>query len=147
MVSIALFPQRMNLRASQVIAAATRAVQAAAKVAVKTVTETTPADTGQARSNWITTRDIKFTGTIPAYSPGSHLGIGESANAGAAQAQGNIAIDSFNAKSNKSVIIQNNLPYIEGLNDGSVSRQSSQMVPRALQAAVVAVKAIKIFGD
>lgn len=144
MVTIELFAQRMNLRATEVRAAVVQAVKLAAEAAVKTVTEETPADTGQARSNWITTLNNPTALTIPAYSPGSHLGMGETANAGAAQAQARPSIDAY--ADGGSVIIQNNLPYIAGLNDGSISVQSSHMVEKAGQAAVTAAQTVKIFS-
>lgn len=145
MVRVELFAQRMNLRASQVIEGAAKALKVAATAAVRTVTETTPADTGQARSNWVTTRNSRFTGTIPAYVPGSHLGMAEGANAFAAQQQAKVAIDA--ATADNTIIVQNNLDYIKGLNDGTISQQSSNMVEQALQAASYAVRTTKIFPD
>ena len=122
-------------------------VKAAALAADQRAVETTPADTGQARSNWITTVDTEFTGTIPPYAPGSKLGMGERANLDGAVNQGKVAIASFALPKSQRIIIQNNLPYIGGLNDGTISRQSSNMVELGAQAAVIAARSVRIFLD
>lgn len=116
-------------------------VKAGATAAVKRVVETTPADTGQARSNWITTLDTPVSLTIAPYAPGTKLGLGETANAAAAIAQGDAAVKGFSTSRNVSVIVQNNVPYIEGLNDGTISRQSSNMIEHGAQAAELAIVA------
>jgi hypothetical protein len=145
MVKIELFAARMNLRASQVRSYANRAVKAGATAVVHRVTEETPADTGQARSNWITTLDTPFFGTVPPYAPGSKLGMGETANAQGAQLQAKPAISAYQVDKNAAVIVQNNLDYIKGLDDGTISAQSRNMVAKAVQSGVIAVRAVKAF--
>lgn len=113
------------------------AVKAASIAAMEAVVKSTPVDTGTARSNWVTTVDTLFEGQIPAYAPYPKYSgpkLDETANAEAAIAQGTAAVQGFTT-SNKEVIIQNNVDYIERLNDGSASLQSSHMLELGAQAA------------
>lgn len=119
-------------------AVVTKAFKAAVKAGDRMAVEATPVDTGAARSNWVVTIDDTFYGQIPPYAPypkNSHTGRGETANAGAAVAQGDSAIAPFDSTVNIEAHIQNNLDYIELLDSGDASKQGDSMLALGLKAA------------
>lgn len=140
-----LMPKVMRQRAEQFEKSATHIVRTVAKAADTTLVETTTADTGEARSNWVATVDSPFGGTIPPYAPGKKLGIGETANKFAAQAQfASIALG-FKAGRNHTLYISNNVEHIGLLNDGSPTNPPYHMVEQAIQSAQAAAKAQRVF--
>lgn len=140
-----LMPQVLARRAKQFERGATRIVRNVATAADKTLVETTPVDTGEARSNWVGSVDTPFGGVIPPYAPGKKLGLAETANAFAAQAQFASVALRFKAGRNRTLYIANNVEHIGLLNDGSASTQSSHMVDKAIQSARAAAKAQRVF--
>lgn len=138
-------PARLTRRKQQIQQAVERMVKAGAIAADEAAVRSTPVNTGRARSNWIVNVDTPWPGTIPPYVPGRKLGLGETANAEAAIAQGRAAISGFNIRANRSVFIGNNLDYIRGLNDGTFSAQSFNMIEKGAQAAIVAIRGIRVF--
>lgn len=84
--------------------------------------ETTPVDTGWARSNWVPSVGAAFTGTIGSPSAVTSSG-GEGAIAGYRLGQG-------------SVFISNNVPYIGRLNEGYSSQAPAGFVQRAVEKAI-----------
>jgi len=141
-------PRRMNNLGGTITKGVTKLVQDVAKGIGATVVDTTPVDTGLARSNWRATISAPASGTIPPYSPGNKLGIGESANAAAAKAQQKQAIERFDVTKHTSIFITNNVPYIGALNDGSSPQSAGDMVAMGLQTgrAILQVKASKVLS-
>lgn len=139
-------PQRMNKLGDTITKGVTKLAQDVAKGIGATVVDTTKVDTGLARSNWRATISAPASGVIPPYSPGNHLGISESANAGAAKAQQKQAIEQFNAAKHVSIFITNNVPYIGVLNHGSSIHAPGLMVEQGLQTgrAILQAKAGKV---
>jgi len=97
-----------------------------------------PVDTGQARSN---TRGSSALATpsnvIPPYVPGVKLGIAETGNLNAANAQCRRAAKVWKASggARKPFVIFNNWPEIERLNNGDISSQGRHFVQRAEKTA------------
>jgi hypothetical protein len=113
----------------------------------RTVAENTPVDTGQARSNWITTLNAPNAGFIAAYAPGRHLGRGERANLAAGQQQTRVAIASFNAKFGGSIFIANNTPYLRFLDQlGTSSQASPGFIRRAVAAGASSVRGVRLIN-
>lgn len=144
MVGVFLFdelPRRMNRLGGTITKGASKLVQDVAKGIGATVVDTTPVDTGLARSNWRATIPAPASGTIPPYSPGNKLGIGETANASAAKAQQKQAIKQFNASKHTSIFITNNIPYIGALDAGSSPQSAGAMVALGLQTGRLILQA------
>jgi hypothetical protein len=99
--------------------------KAVATAVLDPVVRGTPVDTGKARSNWIVSLGTPVLDIISPYSPGSHLGIAETGNADAAIAQG-LDVISSSQSADETIVIQNNVPYIQPLDDGH-SRQAPAM--------------------
>ncbi len=125
----------------------TRLAQDVAKGIGATVVDTTPVDTGLARSNWRATLSAPASGIIPPYSPGNHLGISESANAGAAKAQQQQVIERFKVAQNASIFITNNVSYIGALNAGSSPQSPGSMVALGFQTGRSVVQRFSLEVD
>jgi len=147
-------PRVLNTRAEQIRGNAKSIVQLAARVIDRGLVVETPVDTGRARSNWVTTLDVPFEGTIPAYAPGNKLGKVERANATAAIGQARRVIKTYNPKKNKSIFISNSVKdpvtgfgYIGLLNTGTHSTQTAALfVQRAIAAGIEAIRGRKLIG-
>lgn len=111
----------MNNKAALILQVAVLAKKYIAEEVQSSIVKGTPVDTGLARSNWVVSLDAEFDDVIPPYIAGASLGVDEQGNANAAIAQGRAVLDSVRA--GQVVYVQNNVPYIGLLNDGS-SRQS-----------------------
>lgn len=90
----------------------------------------TPVNTGRARSNWIVTLGKPWAGYNPPFAPGTMLGKGEKANAGAVKVMGAAVVTA--RQEGTSVFITNNAPYIGLLNQG----KSPQSPPGFIEAAI-----------
>lgn len=89
----------------------------------------TPADTGQARSNWRASGAlVQPNNVISAYVPGKKLGISETQNLNAANAQVRRVVRAWSAKTGKPLYLFNNWPQIDALNNGTISKQGSHFV-------------------
>ena len=104
-----------------------------ATTALEELVRGTPVDKGVARSNWRVSLNAPSTRTIPAYSPGRNLGIGETANASAAIEAGRSVI--ARARSGQTIHITNSVPYIERLRNGHSQQQARDWVAGALTRA------------
>lgn len=143
MPSIEDFPFRMQKRISQLNRGLTVLVRNVVMAADRTCVETTPVDTGEARSNWIVSVGAPDESVRPAYIPYpkySGPALEETGNAAAAIAQGGIALNGFDITAKDTVYIQNNLPYIGKLNDGTQSKQSANMLEQGAQAGIEALR-------
>ncbi len=83
----------------------------------------TPVDTGRARSNWQMSIGAPNFNEISPYAEGSHLGVGERANAQAAITQGHAALARPPGLA-ESIYITNNVDYINLLNETTHSMQA-----------------------
>lgn len=101
------------------------------------VIDNTPVDTGKARSNWLVTLQRPANTVREPFAPGERLGLSETANANAAKAAAKRVIDS--QRSGQSIIIQNNVPYIRALNDGSSQQAPRNFVEQAVKTGTEAV--------
>ncbi len=139
-------PRRMNKLGGTITKGVSKLAQDVAKGIGATVVDTTPVDTGLARSNWRATISAPASGTIPPYAPGVKLGIGEGANASAAKAQQKQVIERFNVAKHTSIFITNNIPYIGALNAGSSPQSAGSMVALGLQTgrAILQAKASRV---
>lgn len=102
----------------------------------------TPVDTGQARSNWVASLGGETADFLLPYAPGSHLGVSETANAAAAEAQAIGVIDA--RKPGEDIYICNNTPYIGLLNGGSSTQAPENFVESAVQRGIEVVKNAKV---
>lgn len=138
--------QRMNKLGFSLSKGMTKVTKNVAKGIGNTLVDTTPVDTGLARSNWRATLNGPASGVIPPYSPGNHLGISESANAGGAKAQQRQVIERFDAAKRSVIFIANNVGYIGKLDRGSSLQNPAGMVALAIQTGrqVLKVSVTKI---
>lgn len=91
---------------------------------------TTPVDTGRARSNWLPNLDGPADGTVgPSSSP-------------SAKTAG--LVRQFDVNVNSAIHLTNNLPYIASLDRGSSKQRAAGFVRRAILAGVGVVKSVKL---
>jgi hypothetical protein len=102
----------------------------------------TPVDTGVARSNWRVSIGGPLSTTVPAFSPGERLGIGEQANAAGALNQARAAVG--RRREGQDAYITNNVPYIGALNDGSSRQAPANFVEMGVMAAVSVIRNARI---
>lgn len=134
-------PKVLHDRTAEALKLVTGIAQEATRQAGAYVASETPVDKGVARSNWIATIDKPAEGTIPAYAPGSHLGIGEEANLRAAMNQHDQVTAQFDAAKNTSLHVTNNVDYIGELNYTDHSAQASPgFFERAIPFAVSKIR-------
>lgn len=127
----------MRRRAAALAKAVDKVVRQVAIVADRQIVLATPVDTGRARSNWIVTVGAPTTTPIEPYSPTSMGGTSESANLSGALGQANTAISK--RKFGQTIWIQNNVPYIGRLNEGSSKQAPANFVGIGVQQAVAIV--------
>lgn len=127
------FQKRFSILADRIDKNLNEMVRKVGIVADQTLVLSTPVDEGTARSNWQVALDAPIRSEIPPYAPGKGLGIGESANAQGALAQGQAAIGQY--KNGQTIYISNNLPYINRLNDGWSAQAPAGFVEKAVQLA------------
>lgn len=99
----------------------------------------TPVDTGRARSNWIVALGTPPSQVINAYSPGDG-GSSASANTQAALDQGEAVIRDYSGEGAQEIHITNNLPYIQGLNDGNSAQAPANFVQKAVIEAIQVIQ-------
>lgn len=105
----------------------------------------TPVDKGVARSNWRVSLATPSTNVLSAYAPGQKLGIGETANAGAAIAAGSAVIRGINAQNVEgTVTVSNPVGYINDLRRGSSKQQPVDWVSIALARAQTSLRLTNI---
>lgn len=135
----------------------TRGSQLAKAVATaieKDLTQVTPADVGDAISNWQVTLNEPAIGTVSAFSPSprgrmiqgkwTHAvdpAITRSNNAPAAQAAALAVIEA--KQPGESIFITNSLPYIKKLDSGSSDQAPAGFFDRALIVGKVALEKAK----
>lgn len=100
-----------------------------ALVANQTVIMATPVDTGRARANWQVSIDTEIDSEVDDTSAQGAI-------------QRNQAV--IRGYRNGAIILQNNVPYIEHLNNGSSAQAPAGFVEKALQAAARVVAQAKV---
>lgn len=136
------FSNRMDFRADELGESVNRTVRKIALVADQGLVFSTPVDKGVARSNWRVSLNTPLDGVVPAYAPGEGLGVGELGNASAALDQGMAVI--AQRLPGQPIVISNNLPYIEPLNEGSSAQAPAGFVQTAVVRAASTVAAAKL---
>lgn len=121
----------------------TKLVQAAARGIGETVVDTTPVDTGLARSNWQASLNAPAP-LRPPYSAGVKLGISETANSSAAKAQQKQVIEQFDARRDQRLVISNFVPYIGAINNGGPFIRAHSMVQQGLLVGRQILQTIKV---
>ena len=133
MASPSVFARRMQRRARQVESGASDAVKSAALVINQVVILETPVKSGHARANW----------QIGLVSPITRE-IDEEDKSGAATIARNNTLIKARTK-RVDIILSNNVPYINRLNEGSSSQAPAGFVQLAVLAAVAALAKTKVF--
>ena len=136
------FSRRLRLQANRFEKNAQRMIQDAAKAALEVVVLGTRVDTAKARSNWIVTRDSANTGTIEAFSPypkgsrGGGAGIGETANAATALAEGFAVIEEYRMGRDPDLFITNNVRYLRYIPEiGELTQEAADAARVVLRTA------------
>lgn len=137
------FGLRMHRRAGQLESGVKRTKEQAMMAVAAAVIGATPADTGQARSNWTPGVRRPNRSTRPPYSPGSKLGLSETGNASAALSRVRATISKSGAADD--LWLSNNLDYIGDLNLGKSKQAPPRYVQKAVQQAVQVVKGARVF--
>lgn len=123
------FANRIRKVARDIEPAVDDTLRKVALVANQTLIMATPVDTGRARANW----QVSINATVDSETGDTNAQAAIERNKGViADYQGG------------EIIIQNNVPYIEALNNGSSSQAPAGFVEKALQAAARAVSRSKV---
>lgn len=108
--------------------------------ATQAVISATPVDTGRARSNWLASIDTIRTDNVEPLAAGAaatQIAIEEAA----------AVIRGYDGDSNREIRLQNSLPYIDPLNNGSSAQAPAGFVRMGVQAAVDAVEGARLLDD
>lgn len=135
--------RELRRRANAVGDETSKAVRTVAINVLTSLVTATPIDTGKARSNWQVGINSAPDGELPAFSPGSH-GSTAGQNVAAALAAGTDVVQRFQATTDTSVQIVNNLPYISSLDAGASDQAPAGFVAKAVQAAALAARRAQI---
>lgn len=138
--------RRLDRIAVQVEGNVEGAVKDCARAVLRSVVESTPVDTGMARSNWTPELDRAFEGLFPARVPGTG-GSTADANAAATIEAGSPVIEAFDIRTNREIHITNNAGHIQALNDGHSKRAPADFVRIAVLEGLVTVRGAKIIGE
>lgn len=135
---------RLNRRVNKMEDRVNRNVRDAVVGAHRVIASGTPVDTGQARSNWRGFSGLNApSNVIEPYAPGEKLGISETANLEAANAQVRRAAMNWKPSSGKRFLIFNNWPLISDLNAGTISKQGSFFIEAGIAFWGSRIRAIR----
>lgn len=123
-----------------------RTVKDCAQAVLRSVVETTPVDTGAARSNWSPELDRAFEGLLSARVPGAK-GSTADQNASATIEAGAPVIEAFDIRTNREIHITNNAGHIQSLNDGHSKQAPADFVRLAVLDGLTTIRAAKIVDD
>lgn len=128
------FAKRMLKRAEEFEQARKDIMRETVLAVSSAVIQATPVDTGRARSNWHMSIDYADPTTF----------------GGVPDKSGNVSLEQIKSgirlyKPGQTVIVQNNLEYIQRLNDGWSAQAPAGFVEEAVEAATGAAKDVKIF--
>jgi hypothetical protein len=143
LASLDRFSIRITGIGARVAQEADRTMRKVALLADQTVVLATPVDVGRARSNWLVQLDTPSRRQIDAYVPGQ-AGSTAAPNVSEALAQGREVVTRYDGDKNNAIVISNNLPYINRLNDGYSRQAPAGFVERAVQAAVQRVRGARL---
>lgn len=132
MPDISELPSRLRILQKNLKSERVRIVKEVALKMLDTLVNSTPVDTSKALSNWQASIDTPIDTPRNAIAEGSR-GSTRSQSAAIAYALGEIQIEKF--KLNQVIHITNNLEYIEGLNNGTISKQPGLFVEKSIQIA------------
>lgn len=132
MATLKVLGEEMNIKAAKIPANTAAVMKIFALAYHRNLIVRTPVDKGVLRSNWRLSIGIQTSAIISAYSPGSKLGIGESANARGAIAQGKAALAGFKVPNN--IYINNAVPYLPYVDQGTEFIVGSFFVDRGISA-------------
>ena len=133
MASPEVFAKRIALRARQVETGASKAVRALSLIINQVIITETPVLSGHARANWQVGISTPITSEIDEEDPSGTSTIERNANIIRQRPPG------------KDIILSNNVPYINKLNEGSSSQAPAQFVQIAVAEAIVAAKKTRFF--
>ncbi len=142
--NIRSFVRRINRRAKNIETGMDETRRDVVRAMLDEVVISTPVDTGTSRSNWQIGVNAPPSSVLRAYAPGSHLGIGERANAAATIAAGNAVIASSSA--NDKLYIVNNYRSIGFLNDGWSEQAAGNFIGRAFRRAQDRIRRTRLLG-
>jgi hypothetical protein len=123
------FARNMRRHGADIEPAVDDTVRKVALVANQAVIMATPVDTGRARANWQVSIDTELDAEL------------DSTNVQGTLSRNQGVIRGYRGGT---IILQNNLPYIEALNNGSSAQAPAGFVEKAVQAAANAVASSKV---
>lgn len=132
MASPEVFSKRIGRIALKIEGNVEKGLRKAALAIDNALVNTTPFDTGRARSNWLANIDAPASGTVEPTDPGT------------ATARAAAEINKFKVGRNTTIHLTNNLPYIVRLDQGWSEQRPAGFVKRAVLAGLRAVKSIKL---
>lgn len=139
MSDLGSFSKKMRKASKVVLTNADKLVREVAEAVLQSVVSDTPVDTGQAKSNWIVAIGNPSSDTRGPYVPGKK-GSTAIENVIATVEIGSEKLTAYT--SGQEIHITNNLDYISGLNDGSISKQAPpDFVQKAVLEALLKVQA------
>jgi hypothetical protein len=141
MATIADLAARIRLARQNVRLETIRVVKEVAIEIVNTLVDNTPVDTSKALSNWQVSIGSSIKSTRQAIVAGK-FGSTQSVSAAATKAEGAGNVQGFVIGT--PIHITNNLSYIKGLNDGTISRQPSGFVQKAMLVGRDHLKLVKV---
>lgn len=115
-------------------------VKTVASEVARAVITNTPVDTALARSNWLASLNEPLSNVIPPHYPGSHLGVGETANAFATIELVQNVVKA--ATPEQAIWLNNNVPYITILNDGHSKQAPAAFVELAIVTGIQALQKV-----
>lgn len=132
------FSKRIKRRASAVSKNTDNVVRKVILAVDQAVVFATPVDTGRARANWQPSIGAPITTTLPEPS-GPNIGTGAAIAAGQ-----QVALQYQGGAKSPTVYINNNLPYIQRLNEGSSKQAPAMFVQSAIAIAVSVIKGARV---
>lgn len=135
MASLGDFVRRISKRAEKVETNVNRVVREMALAVDSTVVLSTPVDTGRARANWLASLGAAITEPIEA----------EDKSGGATIANARGVIDQ--RRQDQDIVISNNVPYIQRLNDGWSAQAPAGFVDKAVLAGIRSLQGKSIVKD
>ena len=132
---MASFKARLNRRAKQVQENSNEVIKQVAATIAQTVIFATPVDTGHARANWLAGIGTEPTAEDPSEDKGGGATFGK------------VKAELAKRKSEQTIYISNNVPYINRLNDGYSAQAPAMFVEQGINTALAAFKNAKLLED
>lgn len=140
-MSFELLPAAIDKLQKQIPVAVAKATNEIAFEILRVVASNTPVDTSKAISNWRVSLHSTFAGDVEAHYEGVHgstkeLSVQRTIDLGKQRLSNRIV--------GTEIHIFNNADYIDGLNDGTISRQPGLFVQKALLAGKIKIQKTQI---